>query len=305
MDKKKVFMVLGLVAFIVIIILVVNKFNKKEIEEIEYIDFISSKYEIKNDRVSVRYTLSGCQESVVKKYYKIENRILNIYYDLESHCGLCASEETVDDFFINKKKYDSVEVFYRYVKRESDCGDVAYKPIIYLYPEKEMDIKVKFKYPEKLLVSYPKYHNEWNVHVDYLGNINYQNKNYYALYYEANNIIDFKVEKDGFIVKNNDISSFLEEKLEILGLNDKEKNEFIIYWLPILEKNKYNYIRFASIEEINNNIPIDIEPKPDTLIRVLMTYKPLDKPISVEEQKLGKVVREGYSVIEWGGTKIN
>ena len=36
-----------------------------------------------------------------------------------------------------------------------------------------------------------------------------------------------------------------------------------------------------------------------------MTYKPLDKPISVEEQKLGKVVREGYSVIEWGGTKIN
>lgn len=30
-----------------------------------------------------------------------------------------------------------------------------------------------------------------------------------------------------------------EEKLEILGLNYKETEEFIVYWLPKLEQNEY------------------------------------------------------------------
>ena len=41
----------------------------------------------------------------------------------------------------------------------------------------------------------------------------------YSLYYESENIVDFNIEEDGFVVKGEDISSFLEEKLEILGLN--------------------------------------------------------------------------------------
>ena len=78
-----------------------------------------------------------------------------------------------------------------------------------------------------------------------------------------------------------------------------------MYWLPKLEKNKYNYIRFQTMEEINNNMRLDINPKPDTLIRVRMEYKPLDKRINVKEQKLTKVEREGYTIVEWGGTNIN
>ena len=38
------------------------------------------------------------------------------------------------------------------------------------------------------------------------------------------------------------ISDSLEEKLAILGLTERESEEFIVYWLPKLEKNKYNYI---------------------------------------------------------------
>jgi len=59
-----------------------------------------------------------------------------------------------------------------------------------------------------------------------------------------------------------------------------------VYWLPKLEKNKYNYIRFASNEEIEENMPLEINPNPDTIIRVMMTFKALDNPIKVEEQKL-------------------
>ena len=65
----------------------------------------------------------------------------------------------------------------------------------------------------------------------------------------------------------------MEEKLAVLGLNYKESEEFIVYWLPKLEKNKYNYIRFQTMDEINRTMELDIDPKPDTLIRVMMKFK--------------------------------
>ena len=43
---------------------------------------------------------------------------------------------------------------------------------------------------------------------------------------------------EGFYVEDKDAIKFLEEKLSIIGLNDKEKNEFIMYWLPVLKDNK-------------------------------------------------------------------
>ena len=78
-----------------------------------------------------------------------------------------------------------------------------------------------------------------------------------------------------------------------------------MYWLPILEKSKYNYIRFQTKDEINHNMNLSIDPKPDTFIRVRMEYKSLQEKISVVEQKLEKVGRIGYTVVEWGGTNIN
>ncbi len=69
-------------------------------------------------------------------------------------------------------------------------------------------------------------------------------------------------------------------------------------------KNEYNYIRFATLEEINNNMPLELSIEPDTLIRVLMQYKPLDKYMEVKEQKLVTPYRNGFTVVEWGGTEI-
>ena len=184
--------------------------------------------------------------------------------------------------------------------------NVDYKPIIYISPEEEIDVKVKLNFEDKLLVSYPIYNDYWSVRANSDGKLvdNKTGRELYSLYYESLNNIEFKVEEDGFVVSSEDIVPFLESKLEILGLNYKESEEFIIYWLPILKENKYNYIRFATLEEINENTPIDIEPKPDTFIRVLMTFKGLDEKIEVREQELVSIKRNGYSVVEWGGINI-
>ena len=111
---------------------------------------------------------------------------------------------------------------------------------------------------------------------------------------------------DGFVVKGEDTIEFLEEKLEILGLNEKEAEEFIIYWLPQMEKNKYNYIRFETQEEINKNMPLEITPVPDTVIRINMEWKALEEAIKVKEQVLEEAPkRNGFTVVEWGGTILN
>ena len=183
---------------------------------------------------------------------------------------------------------------------------LAKKPIIYLYPEKEQEVTIKVNHPDNFTTTYPKYNDGWKVMAKPDGTLIDQNgRSYYSLYWEGNYNKNNKIKEDGFVVKGKDTIKFLEEKLFVLGLNEREANEFIIYWLPKLENNKYNYIRFQTMEEINDYMKLDINPKPDTLIRVLMEYKPLDKKIKVKEQKLTTIQRHGFSVVEWGGTNIN
>jgi hypothetical protein len=43
---------------------------------------------------------------------------------------------------------------------------------------------------------------------------------------------------------------------------------------------------------------------PDSEIRILMTYKLLDKEIEVKEQELVTPERTGFTVVEWGGTEM-
>lgn len=184
--------------------------------------------------------------------------------------------------------------------------DVSKKPIIYLYPEEEQLVEVKLLKEQNITVSYPKYSNSWQVIAKPNGDLKdiKTNRNLYGLYYEAKNNESKINLEEGFCIKRENIVSFLEEKLSILGLNEREANEFIIYWLPRLERNEYNYIRFASISEINKIMPLEVSPQPDTIIRILMEFKGLNKEIKVKEQELSKVNRNGFVLVEWGGTEL-
>ena len=179
----------------------------------------------------------------------------------------------------------------------------TFKPIIYIYPESDnTNVSITLSNPEKITCSYPKYNDGWNVEVNKDGTISDGNRNYYALYWEG--LINKKDFKDGFVVKGEDTAKLLEEKLKILGLTDKEAEEFIVYWLPKMEKNNYNLIRFLEEDELNEEMKLNINPKPDTLIRIQMQYKPLLFNMDIPEQELTEVERNGYTVVEWGGSKV-
>ena len=180
------------------------------------------------------------------------------------------------------------------------------KPVIYLYPEKEMDISVQLDMnltKNKFTTIYPKFNKEnntWNVHVKPNGDIQLNDKTYPYLFWEANSYFTEEM-KEGFIVKDENAENFLEEKLNLLGLNDKESTDFITFWLPILLKNKLSLCSFQS-KKFFDDMKLNVTPKPDIMIRIFLCIKKIDAPIDIKEQILEKNERKGFTVIEWGGS---
>ncbi len=183
-------------------------------------------------------------------------------------------------------------------------NDMTKKPVIYLYPTSEQSVSVKLDYNGELTCTYPEYKDGWNVIAEPDGTLtNIGDKRKYSyLYWEGISKNQWDMSK-GFVVKGEDTEEFLQEKLEYMGLTPREYNEFIVYWLPIMQENKYNLITFAG-EEYENLAKLNITPKPDSILRVMMLFKSLDKPIEIEEQEIKSFERKGFTVIEWGGTEV-
>ena len=232
------------------------------------------------------------------KYY---NDTLEITYNKHNICGLCAPHTDIYFYKIDKLNIKNIKTKYKYLKDEKCEPDVAYKPILYIYPEKNMNISIKLEHDNNIITSYPKYDNGWYVFVERNGKIYYNNREFYALYWDEynNNSVDFS---EGFYVDSNNASKFLEEKLDIIGLNNREANEFIMYWLPILENNKHSLVYFELTKEREFNNKLIINPKPDSMLRINMHVKKIDNKIEIKEQTLETFERNGFTVVEWGGT---
>ncbi len=175
------------------------------------------------------------------------------------------------------------------------------KPVLYLYPTEETKVKVEFEHPEYLTTTYPKYQDKWEVIAKPNGDLrDKDNKYYYALYWDEVRYheVDFK---EGFYVTKDKAINFLEDKLKIIGLNSREANEFIMYFLPILENNEKSLVYFELTKEREQNNKLIITPKPDSLLRVTIHIKKVNKETTIKEEKLETFKRIGFSAVEWGG----
>ena len=181
----------------------------------------------------------------------------------------------------------------------------AEKPILYLYPEKETTVAVDLELTHhEFIFTYPEYPmNGWEVIAEPNGDLTdvKTNRKYYALFWETKGKPYVENMDKGFVIKGEDTREFLEEKLEYLGLSYKEANEFLIYWLPKMERNKYNAIYFA-FDEYEEMAKLNITPSPDTIIRIMMMFEGLDQAIDLEPQELPETPeRKGFVAVEWGG----
>lgn len=209
------------------------------------------------------------------------------------------------------------------------CG----KPVVYLYPEKPTEVTVKLQRNIDFEHMIPNYHNGWKVEAypdgkledlqtEYtdcssiktqIPGLEYGKKacleNSYPYLYWSGNSYGAKYPDitQGWIVSKEELEDFMNNKLNEIGLSQKEKSDMLEYWLrEMLNKNAPFYrISFLQTIEMNKMIPMEIDPKPDSLYRVFLDYLPLNSEpeFGIDPQKLEKIQRRGFTVIEWGGLK--
>ncbi len=183
-------------------------------------------------------------------------------------------------------------------------GNWALKPVIYLYPEAETDVSVKLDYDGVLTSTYPSYNGGWNVtaHPDGTLISNIDGREYSYLFWEGQSNARYDMTK-GFVVKGEDAAEFLQNTLSAMGLAPREYNEMIVFWLPQMEHNPYNLITFQK-EAYTDGAALEIDPSPDSVLRVFMAWQSLDEPIDVEPPEIEPFERVGFTVVEWGGTEV-
>ena len=200
---------------------------------------------------------------------------------------------------------DQPEIKETPLQQETRTPPAPEKPILYFYPETDTIVSAKLELNGQITCSYPEHAADgWQ---DFLAKpdgtlISQDGKEYYALYWEGEINASFDFSK-GFCVEGSRTADFLAAVLPRLGLNARETNEFIIYWLPQMQDNPYNLISFQT-EAYTENAKLILSPEPDVLIRVFMAWKALEQPFEIEPQTIAAPDRIGFTVVEWGGSKI-
>ena len=184
--------------------------------------------------------------------------------------------------------------------REVDANE---KPVIYLYPETETRVTVKLDLSGELTCTYPDYDGGWTVTAAPDGTLTDEHgRTYNYLYWEGEVANEFDFSK-GFCVAGSDTAAFLEDALDRLGLTRREANEFLVYWLPRMQDNPYNLIAFQQ-EAYTESAKLTVSPRPDSVLRVFMAWKPLARPVDIPAQILPGFERRGFTLVEWGGAEV-
>lgn len=186
----------------------------------------------------------------------------------------------------------------------TDVPEYCDKPVIYIYPEEQIDVELHLEFNGDLTFSYPEYTNGWKITAYPDGTlIDQQDREYNYLFWEGKLDNPFKI-TNGYCISGTNTVEFLEEQLSKLGLTDKEAADFITYWAPRMVDNTYNIIHFLTDEELSN-IELSINPEPENIIRVYMLWQPSNTYQDIEQQQLPSTpTRTGYTVVEWGGIEI-
>ncbi len=183
-------------------------------------------------------------------------------------------------------------------------GEVA-KPVIYLYPLKPQTVQVRVAPAGGVTVSEPPYGDGWTVKATPEGVLQTADgRTHPYLFWESALTKPPGPLDEGTVVPRERVSAFLDETLGLLGLSPHEADDFKTYWVPLLTRAPFVAVRFLPQAAIDAAAPLNVSPRPDTVIRVLMDYRPLEQPIDLSPQRLkAGPAREGFVVVEWGGLK--
>lgn len=175
---------------------------------------------------------------------------------------------------------------------------MVYKPNIYIYPINNINLCVEISFPMggKIVESIPTYLEQWCVNIDTTGKIDDQ---YDYLFYESKQPNIFQYKK-GWCVARNDINSFFEINMKQYNFSNAEINDFIEYWMPLLDENNYYMVYPQSNVIIDEIIKLNFSIQPDNISRLFYGVLGVDEYTEIEEPVINPFNRNGFHIIEWG-----
>lgn len=181
----------------------------------------------------------------------------------------------------------------------AECG----KPVIYLYPEETMDVRVEVEPKGGFTFTEPAYNGGWEVTASPDGTLvnKADGEEYPYLFWEGRGGL-YEAPNNYWVVKRSKVKRFLQDTLAEYGLNKQEIADFNEFWVPRMKEAKYYRIGFHTTAVMDEIAPLNVSGDPQTIFRILMDFDELDAweeehpPRRVEPFK-----RNGFTVVEWGG----
>ena len=174
------------------------------------------------------------------------------------------------------------------------------KPVVYLYPTKQMAVNVRVGADVKL--SEPLYpRGGWTVLAEPSGRLMYQGQTYSSLFWEGPGVGDYPAVHSGTVVKRSEAETTMRRQLSEQGLNTQEVADFMDYWTDRIPDKPYVRVTWFNTAQMNRLVPLYISPKPTTVQRIFLDMAGYDTKPNLPPQKLHGFVRDGFTVVEWGG----
>ncbi len=249
--------------------------------------------------------------------FKEGSRFNNLYY--QNYLGFIYSQPDYDP---EKQGYESIKYFKRYIDSHpilywkdaydrwirfehvdaiipAECG----KPVIYLYPEEETDMRVEVAPKGGFTFTEPEYGDGWEVTAYPDGKVYNHGDNtvYPYLFWEGRGGA-YQSPETFWVVDQDRVESFLVDTLSQVGLNQTEIADFNEFWLPRMQAAPYYKIGFHGTRVMDAIAPLTISEEPDSIFRILMDFEELSEPIDQNPPRnLRPFERNGFTVVEWGG----
>ncbi len=173
------------------------------------------------------------------------------------------------------------------------------KPNIYLYPEEtiELDVDIVFPSGGRVTQSVPDYNDGWHITVEPSGIIDGQ---FECLFYESLQP-DYGQYAAGWVVIREQLEGFFRNNMGQTGFNQKEIDDFIEYWIPILTEYPYYAIYPQYRGELEEMVKLEFSAQPESLIRLIYSVRGLeDNNLNIQEPVIPPFTRDGFTVTEWG-----
>ena len=137
------------------------------------------------------------------------------------------------------------------------------------------------------------------------GSLSYKGQVYDSLYWEGYGQGLYPDVVSGTIVKSSDAAATIRTQLIQQGLNDREINDFLVFWQPKLPNHAYTRLTWLSKSQIDRLAPLTIQPTPQTTIRVFLDFEGINQPLDLPAQHFYTPKRTGFTLVEWGGLLRN